>query len=104
MAKLANGEHRDLVLEEGDTAIFSSRVIPGNERSVGRLQNALAARGVPRITEQDADIPGSGHPPRHALGRGYQAIRPKIPLPVHGEVRHMLQHAGLSPSSPVPET
>ena len=57
MAKLANGEHRDLVLEEGDTAIFSSRVIPGNERSVGRLQNALLARGVEVITDSESQHP-----------------------------------------------
>src|SRR5258708_38431842 len=58
MAKLANGEHRDLVLEAGDTAIFSSRVIPGNERSVGRLQNAPPARGGQGITDHEAAIPG----------------------------------------------
>ena len=55
MAKLANGEHRDLVLEGGDTAIFSSRVIPGNERSVGRLQNALMGRGV-EILDHEGDV------------------------------------------------
>jgi len=104
MAKLANGEHRDLVLEEGDTAIFSSRVIPGNERSVGRLQNALTARGVEVITDHDADIHVSGHPARDELVRVYQWIRPKIALPVHGEVRHMIEHAALARACQVPET
>ncbi len=78
MAKLANGEHRDLVLEAGDTAIFSSRVIPGNEHSVGRLQNALMARGVEVITDREANIHVSGHPARDELVRVYQWIRPKI--------------------------
>src|SRR5689334_19818641 len=92
MAKLANNDHRDLVLEEGDAAIFSSRVIPGNERSVGRLQNALMARGVEVITDREADIHVSGHPARDELVRVYQWVRPKIALPVHGEVRHMVEH------------
>ena len=104
MAKLAGNEHRDLVLEEGDTAIFSSRVIPGNERSVGRLQNALMARGVEVITDHDADIHVSGHPARDELVRVYQWIRPRIALPVHGEVRHMVEHAALARSCQVPET
>jgi ribonuclease J len=104
MAKLAYGDHRDLVLEEGDTAIFSSRVIPGNERPVGRLQNALLARGVEVITDREAEIHVSGHPARDELVRVYQWIRPKIALPVHGEVRHMVEHAALARSCQVPET
>jgi ribonuclease J len=104
MAKLANGEHRDLVLEEGDTAIFSSRVIPGNERSVGRLQNALLGRGVEVITDSEANIHVSGHPARDELVRVYQWIRPQIALPVHGEVRHMVEHAALARACQVPET
>ncbi|ODT98201.1 MAG: hypothetical protein ABS83_04860 [Rhodospirillales bacterium SCN 65-16] len=104
MAKLANGDHRDLVLDEGDTAIFSSRVIPGNERSVGRLQNALMARGVEVITDREADIHVSGHPARDELVRVYQWVRPKIAVPVHGEVRHMVEHAALARACQVPET
>jgi ribonuclease J len=104
MAKIANDEHRDLVLEEGDTAIFSSRVIPGNERSVGRLQNALMARGIEVITDREADIHVSGHPARDELVRVYQWVRPKIALPVHGELRHMVEHAALARACQVPET
>ncbi len=104
MAKLAGGEHRDLVLETGDTAIFSSRVIPGNERSVGRLQNALMARGVEVITDREADIHVSGHPARDELVQVYQWVRPKIAVPVHGEVRHMVEHAALAHACQVPET
>ncbi len=104
MAKIANDEHRDIVLEEGDTAIFSSRVIPGNERSVGRLQNALLARGVEVITDREADIHVSGHPARDELVRVYQWVRPRIALPVHGEVRHMVEHAALARTCQVPET
>jgi ribonuclease J len=104
MSKLAGGEHRDLVLEAGDTAIFSSRVIPGNEHSVGRLQNALIARGVKVITDREAEIHVSGHPARDELVRVYQWVRPRIALPVHGEVRHMMEHAELAKACQVPET
>ncbi|MBS0549345.1 MAG: ribonuclease J [Proteobacteria bacterium] len=104
MAKIANDEHRDIVLEEGDTAIFSSRVIPGNERSVGRLQNALMANGVEVITDKEADIHVSGHPARDELVQVYQWVRPKIAVPVHGEVRHMVEHAALARKCQVPET
>jgi len=104
MSKLAGGEHRDLILEAGDTAIFSSRVIPGNEHSVGRLQNALMARGVKVVTDREADIHVSGHPAREELIRVYQWVRPKIALPVHGEVRHMMEHAELARACQVPET
>ena len=72
------GEHRDLVLEAGDTAIFSSRVIPGNERPVGRLHNALTARGVEVISDgPDEHIHVSGHPARDELVRMYQWVRPQ---------------------------
>jgi ribonuclease J len=104
MAKIANGEHRDIVLEAGDTAVFSSRVIPGNERSVGRLQNEFLARGVEVVTDQDVDIHVSGHPARDELVRVYQWVRPKIAVPVHGEVRHMVEHVALAKTCQVPET
>ena len=104
MAKLANGDHRDLVLEAGDTAIFSSRVIPGNEHSVGRMQNALLARGVEIVTDSDENVHVSGHPARDELVQVYQWIRPKIAVPVHGELRHMVEHASLARACQVPET
>ncbi|HYC65402.1 MAG TPA: ribonuclease J [Reyranellaceae bacterium] len=103
MAKLAFGDHRDLVLEEDDTAIFSSRVIPGNERVVGGMINAFLVRGVKVITDQDEPIHVSGHPGRDELVRVYQWVRPRIALPVHGEVRHMIEHAALARSCQVPE-
>jgi ribonuclease J len=105
MAKLALGDHRDLVLEDGDSVIFSSRVIPGNERSVGRLQNALMARGVEVISDgPEEHLHVSGHPARTELVRMYQWVRPQIALPVHGEVRHMVEHVALARECQVPET
>jgi ribonuclease J len=104
MAKLASGEHRDLVLEAGDTAVFSSRIIPGNEHAVGRLQDAFLARGVEVISGAEADIHVSGHPARDELVRVYQWVRPRIAVPVHGELRHMVEHAALARACQVPET
>ena len=104
MAKLADGDHRDLVLEAGDTAIFSARVIPGNERSVGRIQNALVAQGIEIVTDSDADVHVSGHPARDELVQMYQWVRPRIAVPVHGELRHMVEHAALARTCQVPET
>jgi ribonuclease J len=105
MAKLAAGEHRDLELGKGDSAIFSSRVIPGNERAVGRLQNALMARGIEVIADgPEEHIHVSGHPAREELVRMYQWVRPRIALPVHGEMRHMVEHAALARDCQVPET
>ena len=103
MAKLAFDEHRDLVLEEGDTAVFSSRIIPGNEHAVGRLHNALMARGVEVINDSELDLHVSGHPARDELIRVYQWVRPRIAVPVHGELRHMVEHAALARSCQVPE-
>jgi ribonuclease J len=104
MAKLAANEHRDLVLEEGDSAIFSARVIPGNERTVGRLQDALLARGVEVVADRDANIHVSGHPAREELVQVYQWVRPQIAVPVHGELRHMVEHASLARQCQVPQT
>src|SRR5262249_59805500 len=104
MAKLAFDESRGLVLEEGDTAIFSSRIIPGNEHAVGRLHNALMARGVEVINDAELDLHVSGHPAREELVRVYQWVRPRIAVPVHGELRHMVEHAALARSCQVPET
>ena len=96
LARIAQGEHPHIVLEKGDAAVFSSRIIPGNERAIFRLQNQLAARGVELVTEKDHFVHVSGHPARDELTRMYQWVRPKIAVPVHGEVRHLIAHAELA--------
>jgi ribonuclease J len=103
LARIADDDHPQIVLEEGDTVIFSSRIIPGNERAIGRLQNKLAAIGVGIITEQDAPVHVSGHPAQDELLRMYQMVRPRIALPVHGETRHLLAQARLAEQCQVPE-
>ena len=104
MARIAEDEHPDIVLEEGDTVIFSSRIIPGNERAIGRLQNALAELGVEIITEHDHFVHVSGHPAQDELIRMYQLVRPAIAVPVHGEARHLMAQARLAEQCQVPQS
>ncbi len=104
LARIADDDHPEIVLEEGDTVIFSSRIIPGNERAIGRLQNKLAGLGVAIITEQDAPVHVSGHPAQDELLRMYQTVRPRIAVPVHGETRHLLAQARLAEHCQVPQT
>jgi ribonuclease J len=96
LARIARDDHAHIVLEPGDVVIFSSRVIPGNELAIGRLQNDLAQLGVEVITDSDAFVHVSGHPARDELVRMYQLVRPQIAIPVHGEARHLLAHAKLA--------
>ncbi len=102
--KLAVDEHPALHLATGDTVIFSSRVIPGNEAAVGKLQNQLLRRGIGVRTHRHGLIHVSGHPARDELTRMYELIRPRIAVPVHGELRHMIEHARLAESLEVPQT
>lgn len=104
LMRIAEGSHPHLALDPGDTVIFSSRIIPGNERAIFRLQNLLAERGVRIITERDHFVHVSGHPYRDELRSMYNWVRPKIAVPVHGEMRHLLEHADLAKSLQVPET
>ncbi|MGH7073566.1 MAG: ribonuclease J, partial [Stellaceae bacterium] len=104
LSRIADDDHREIVLEEGDTVIFSSRIIPGNERAIGRLQNKLAALGARIITENDAPVHVSGHPAQDELLRMYQTVRPRIAVPVHGETRHLMAQARLAEQCQVPQT
>jgi ribonuclease J len=104
LARIARDDHAHIVLEEGDVVIFSSRVIPGNEKPIGRLQNALAMRGVEIVTTADHFVHVSGHPARDELIRMYQMVRPKIAIPVHGEARHLIAHAGLADACQVSQS
>lgn len=103
MSRIASGAHRHVVLDKGDTVIFSSKIIPGNERSLYRLYNLLAERGVTVLTEKDHFVHVSGHPGQPELQRLYRMVRPRIAVPVHGEPRHLVEHAALAKSWQVPE-
>jgi ribonuclease J len=102
LARIAAGEH-NIKLGRGDTVIFSSRIIPGNELAIFELQNRLAALGVSVLTEKDHFVHTSGHPCRDELEQMYRWVRPHIAVPVHGERRHMEEHAQLARSLQVPE-
>ncbi|MAF56383.1 ribonuclease J [Ponticaulis sp.] len=103
LSRIAQGNHPHVTLNKGDTVIFSSRVIPGNERGIFDLQNALAEKGVKLITDRMRHIHVSGHPCRDELRRMYSWVRPRISVPVHGERRHILEHADYAKSLQVSE-
>ncbi len=102
LPRIARGDHSHIKLVENDVVIFSSRIIPGNEVSIGRLQNQLASMGVKVITERDHFVHVSGHPARDELIHMYQWVRPTIAVPVHGEARHLYGHAELARACQVP--
>lgn len=96
LARIAADSHPRIGLGEGDTVVFSSRVIPGNERAIGTVQDNLARRGVRLMTDADHMIHVSGHPARDELRRLYRLVRPRFSVPVHGEWRHLTAHAALA--------
>ena len=102
LSRIADGSHPALKLEKGDVVVYSSKQIPGNELAIGRVQNALATRGIEVITEKQAHVHVSGHPGRPELEAMYEWIRPEIAIPVHGERRHMEAHAALALANGVP--
>lgn len=102
LTRIARNDHPTVSLDEGDTVIFSSREIPGNEVGIGQLQNRLSELGIRIVTSRDADIHTSGHPNRDELTQMYQWIRPTIAIPVHGEYRHLSAHADLARTCQVP--
>ena len=97
LARVATGSH-PIQLDAGDTVVFSSKQIPGNEVAIGRIMNQLAAKGIEMVTERQAHVHVSGHPGRPELAQMYSWIRPQALIPVHGEMRHMMEQArfGLS--------
>jgi ribonuclease J len=104
LARLAFEAKPPVRISAGDAVLFSSRVIPGNERAIGRLQNALAAKGAKIITDRQALIHVSGHPAQEELKEMYGWVKPQCLIPVHGEARHMQAQAELAKAAGVPHT
>jgi len=102
LARIAAGDHPQIELEAGDTVIFSSRVIPGNEKAIARVQNALARRGIEIITADDHFVHVSGHPARGELAEMYRWVKPPLLVPIHGETRHLIEHARFARECQVP--
>lgn len=101
LGRISEGNH-DIALSAGDVVLFSSRQIPGNEIAIGRIQNRLAEQGVTIVTDRQSYIHVSGHPGRPELEALYSWLRPEILVPVHGELRHMLEQAKLGAKCGIP--
>ena len=103
LGRIARNDHANVVLEEGDVVLFSSRNIPGNESDIYAMQDALVRRGVEIVTGRDDAIHVSGHPARADLAALYGWVRPAISVPMHGEQRHLMEHASYALELGVPE-
>ncbi len=104
LSRIAEGSHPDVTFDEGDTVIFSSRTIPGNEKAVSRVHNLLALVGVHIVTADDALVHVTGHPRRGELKQMYDWLRPELVVPMHGEERHLLEHADFAKANGAGET
>jgi ribonuclease J len=103
LAKIARDEMRNIGFAKGDTFVFSSRTIPGNEKAILDIKNALIDQGMNIVSDTDALVHVSGHPRRNELKRMYDWIKPKILVPVHGEAAHLHAHAALGREAGIPE-
>ncbi|NML93647.1 ribonuclease J [Novosphingobium sp. TW-4] len=103
LSRIAGDQH-PIKLEKGDVVLFSSRQIPGNELSIGRIQNQLVEKGVLLVTDRQSMIHVSGHPGRPELVALYDWLRPQILVPVHGEMRHMSEQARLGKAEGIAKT
>jgi ribonuclease J len=103
LRRIADDDHPEIALSPGDLVVFSSRTIPGNEKVVNHIINALVRRGVEVMTDRDGLVHVSGHPRRGELKQMYEMVRPQVAIPVHGEALHLHEHAKLAKSLGVPE-
>lgn len=104
MARIASGNHRFIKFDRGDMAIFSSKTIPGNEKSVAAVFNDLAEQGVEIVTADEAMIHTSGHPRQGELLEFYDWLKPAALIPMHGEMRHLDFHTGFAKRSGIEHT
>ena len=102
MMRVSSYTHPDVFLEEGDTVIFSSKIIPGNEKKLYKLHNQLVKDGIEVISEENEFVHVSGHPNRDELKDMYEWIKPRCVIPVHGEHRHMIEHISFAKELQVP--
>ena len=104
MTRIINGVHPDVYLESGDCVIFSSKIIPGNEKKLYNLQNLIVKNKMEMISEENAFVHVSGHPNRDDLKDMYKWVKPQCVIPVHGEHRHMAEHVTFAKEMQVPKT
>ncbi|HET6514517.1 MAG TPA: ribonuclease J, partial [Thermodesulfovibrionales bacterium] len=103
LSRIATGEHKTIQVAEGDTVILSAKIIPGNERSIGRIINHLFRRGATVIYEKVSEIHVSGHASKEELKLMLNMVRPKYFMPIHGEFRHLSYHALLGEKVGIPK-
>jgi len=103
LARIADNEHPEVSLSKGDMVIFSSRTIPGNEKSISRIQNKLARMGAEIVTDNEALVHVTGHPRRDELRQMYAWTQPRIAVPMHGEFRHLREHGRIAREAGVGE-
>lgn len=103
LRRIADDDHPEITFSPGDTVVFSSRTIPGNEKVVNHIINALIKRGIEVVTDRDNLVHVSGHPRRGEMEKMYALVRPQVAVPVHGEALHLHAHAQLARSLGVPE-
>jgi len=104
MKRITSGIHPDVFLEKGDTVIFSSKIIPGNEKKLYAMHNEIVKNNIEIITEENAFVHVSGHPNRDDLKDMYSWVKPKSIIPVHGEHRHMIEQAKFAKEMKVPHS
>ncbi len=104
MTRIINNVHPDVYLERGDCVIFSSKIIPGNEKKLYHLQNLIVKNKMEMISEENAFVHVSGHPNREDLKDMYKWVKPRCVIPVHGEHRHMAEHVSFAKEMQVPKT
>ncbi len=104
MTRIINGVHPDVHLESGDCVIFSSKIIPGNEKKLYHLQNLIVRNKMEMISEENAFVHVSGHPNRDDLQDMYKWVKPECIIPVHGEHRHMAEHVSFAKEMQIPKT
>ena len=104
MKRVTSGIHPDVFLEKGDTVIFSSKIIPGNEKKLYAMHNEIVKNGIEIITEENSFVHVSGHPNREDLKDMYQWVKPQSVIPVHGEHRHMIEQAKFAKEMKVPHS
>ncbi len=102
MMRISSYVHPDVFIEKDDTVIFSSKIIPGNEKKLYKLHNQLVKEGIEVISEENEFVHVSGHPNREDLKDMYNWVKPKSVIPVHGEHRHMIEHINFAKEMQVP--
>ena len=104
MTRISKNMHPDVFIEKGDAVIFSSKIIPGNEKKLYKLHNNLVKDEIEVISEENNFVHVSGHPNRDDLKDMYNWIKPETVIPVHGEYRHMVEHINFAKEMQVPNS